>query len=395
MDLVEVPLLPNIVQVCPFRPPGFGGVERVAHELSHCWGGVTYSLDVQSQASLHQDALPVTYPRRRLPCIRVGGRLHVPLPCKSLISLLASSEPLHGHLPSPGVLLLLVLARLLRPRRIVTAHWHCFLETTPDLNGRLFGLYQWIALLVLPHLSAVVTTSPLMSAELQRCGCSPAQILVLPCCLSASQEHAAMQVPLSVKREGEPLRVLFIGRLDSYKRLDWLLEALAALRSPWRLSVVGDGPNRSCFEHLAQKLFGSQLRDDPKLVQFHGRLPELEKQAEIVASDVLVLPSDRSNEAFGIVQLEAMAAGRIALAFDCPRSGMSWVGSLSGLPWSRSTEGLAEVLHRLAVHPGLRQQLCLQARQRYCKLFARRVWLHKLQQLVVPTESGMVCNAAE
>ena len=75
-------------------------------------------------------------------------------------------------------------------------------------------------------------------------------------------------------------------------------------------------------------------------MQFHGRLPELEKQAQIVASDVLVLPSDRSNEAFGIVQLEAMAAGRIALAFDQPRSGMGWVGQLSGLPWSQSPEGL-------------------------------------------------------
>ena len=71
---------------------------------------------------------------------------------------------------------------------------------------------------------------------------------MLPCCLSASQEQAAMAVPLPVAQEGEPLRVLFIGRLDSYKRLDWLLEALAALRSPWRLSVVGDGPNRSRFE---------------------------------------------------------------------------------------------------------------------------------------------------
>ena len=34
---------------------------------------------------------------------------------------------------------------------------------------------------------------------------------------------------------------------------------------------------------------------------------------------------DSSNEALGIVQLEAMAAGRIALAFDQPRSGMGWV----------------------------------------------------------------------
>ena len=252
---------------------------------------------------------------------------------------MASSEPLHGHLPSPGVLLLLVLARLLRPRRIVTAHWHCFLETTPGLSGLLFGLYQWIALRVLPHLSAVVTTSPVMSAELQRCGCSPAKVVVLPCCLSASQEQSAMAVPLPVVQEGEPLRVLFIGRLDSYKRLDWLLEALAALQSPWRLSVVGDGPNRSRFEHLAQQLFFSQLRTDPKLVQFHGRLPELEKQAQIAASDVLVLPSDRSNEAFGIVQLEAMAAGRIALAFDSRDRGWAGSGSCPDCPGRSRPQG--------------------------------------------------------
>ena len=371
-------------------PPGYGGVERVAHELGHCWGGVVYSLDVQNRATSQQDALPVSYPRKRLRSVGVGGRLHVPLPCRSLISLLASSEPLHGHLPSPGVLLVLVLARLVRPSRIVTAHWHCFLKTTPGLSGCLLALYQWTALRAVPYFSAGVTTSPVLSVELQRCACSPAQVVVLPCCLSTSQEQAAMAVPLPDAQEGEPLRVLFIGRLDSYKRLDWLLEALAALRSPWRLSVVGDGPNRSCFEHLAQKLFGSQLQDDPKLVQFHGRLPELEKQAEIVASDVLVLPSDRSNEAFGIVQLEAMAAGRIALAFDHPRSGMGWVGQLSGLPWSQSPEELVGVLQRLADQPQMRSLMCLEARDRYSTLFARSVWLQQLSKFGDRLKTGRV-----
>ena len=105
-------------------PPGYGGVERVAHELCHCLGGVIYSLDVQGEASSRQDALPVTYSRKRLRSVGVFGRLHLPLPSRPLITLLTSSEPLHGHLPSPGVLLLLVMARLLRPSRIITAQWH-------------------------------------------------------------------------------------------------------------------------------------------------------------------------------------------------------------------------------------------------------------------------------
>ena len=52
-------------------PPGYGGIERVAHELGNCWGGVMFSLDVQGQARLHQDSLPVLYPRIRLRSIRV------------------------------------------------------------------------------------------------------------------------------------------------------------------------------------------------------------------------------------------------------------------------------------------------------------------------------------
>ena len=115
---------------------------------------------------------------------------------------------------------------------------------------------------------------------------------------------------------------------------------------------------------------------------------------QVSIAEILVLPSDRSNEAFGIVQLEAMAAGRIPLAFDQPRSGMGWVGRLSGLPWSQSPEGLSEVLQRLSAQPALRQQLCVQARERYRNLFAREIWMHQLDQLDEFVERGRVCNLA-
>ena len=122
-------------------------------------------------------------------------------------------------------------------------------------------------------------------------------------------------------------------------------------------------------------------------------LSESAKRA-LVDADVLVLPRNR-NEAFGIVQLEAMAAGRIALAFDQPRSGMSWVSSLPGLPWSHSREDLPEVLQRLADQSALRRQLCVQSRQRYCKFFARGVWMQVLQRFSEHVEGGIVCNSVE
>ena len=365
----------SVEQLLREWPPGYGGVERVAHELASVWGGAVYSLDVQRQGASGHDPLPVSYARLRLPSTKTFGRLQLPLPSRALWSLLRSPNPIHGHLPSPGVLLVLVLARLVRPRRRVTAHWHCFLEPGHGVNGLLFALYQGLALWLLPKLSAVLTTSPLLARELERHGCFHQKVFVLPCCLSQQQEQLGLALPVPETAAVEALRVLYIGRLDSYKRLDWLLEALSTLRSPWQLAVVGDGPKRAQFERLAERL---SLQTS---VHFYGRLDEAAKLHQLSLSDVLVLPSESSNEAFGIVQLEAMAAGRPSLAFDQIRSGMGWVGRLSGLPWSQSPEGLPEVLQRLGDQPQLRRHLSHQARERYLRLFARSVWLRQLQKL--------------
>ena len=195
--------------------------------------------------------------------------------------------------------------------------------------------------------------------------------------LSEKQEQHALALPALEPQAGEPLRVLYIGRLDSYKRLDLLLEALSSLRTPFELAVVGDGPKREEFDRLAERLF-----QQTSTVRFLGRLDESAKFHQISWSDVLVLPSDTSNEAFGIVQLEAMAAGRPSLAFNQSRSGMGWVGRLSALPWSQSPEGLSEVLQRLGDQPQLRSYLSCDAR-RVTSLFARSIWL-PLPQLGYP-----------
>ena len=363
-------------------PPGYGGVERVAHELAVVWGGTVWSLDAQGLSGQDHDALPVPYPRRRLPCTPPVARLRLPWPSRALWQLLNSKQPLHGHLPSPGVLAVLLLARLFNRRRRVTAHWHCFVESGDGWTGRLHALYQHVALQTVPWLSGVVTTSPVLRDALISSGCVPQRVMVLPCCLSQEQEAVGLAIPRQSVPEGSPFKVLFIGRLDSYKRLDWLIEALAGVRGPWQLLVVGDGPRRAAFELLCQQRIGARSGEQ---VSFLGRLSEEAKQACLATADVLVLPSDRSTEAFGIVQLEAMAAGIPALAFQRQRSGMGWVGQLPGLTWSQQPEDLREVLQALADQPAWRVQLGQQARLRYRQLFARAVWLSTLQGLFQPT----------
>ena len=366
-------------------PPGYGGVERVAHELAMVWGGAVWSLDAQDRSLSEQDAIAARYPRRRLARTPPLGRLVLPLPSAQLWSLLRSHQPLHGHLPSIGVLLVLLFARLVRPRRRVTAHWHFFFEPASGFKGRLFGVYQWLALRVVSWLSGVITTSPLLQKELVRCGCRPERVAVLPCCLSHDQEAAALVAThASAQMQDNPaMRVLFIGRLGSYKRLDWLLESLASVESSWSLDVVGDGPRRADFEALSEQLMAS--RPDG-VVRFHGRLPEADKLSQLLAADLLVLPSESSNEAFGIVQLEAMAAGLPALAFQRWRSGMGWVCQLADLDWSQTPEDLPRVLQKLADDPVLRRHLGVQARLRYQQLFCRRIWLDQLQSWSNPMD---------
>ena len=69
------------------------------------------------------------------------------------------------------------------------------------------------------------------------------------------------------------------------------------------LIFVGDGPMRTELHRLAIRLGVNQN------IKFVGRISEFEKAMYYKASDLFVLPSTMNTESFGIVNLEAMAAG--------------------------------------------------------------------------------------
>jgi glycosyltransferase involved in cell wall biosynthesis len=79
--------------------------------------------------------------------------------------------------------------------------------------------------------------------------------------------------------------------------------------SPARLKLAGDGPLRSSLERLARRL---NLGDR---IEFLGYLNREQVAGELQQSDCLVLPSE--VETFGVVLVEAMAAGRPVIATRC------------------------------------------------------------------------------
>jgi rhamnosyl/mannosyltransferase len=98
--------------------------------------------------------------------------------------------------------------------------------------------------------------------------------------------------------------------------VDVLLEALTGLDAV--ALIVGEGPMRIPLERRAREL-GISSR-----VHFLGSVDDNELAALYRACNVFALPSVTRQEAFGVVQLEAMAAGKPVVSTDLG-TGVGWV----------------------------------------------------------------------
>lgn len=114
--------------------------------------------------------------------------------------------------------------------------------------------------------------------------------------------------------EGRSDFFLFAGRFRSYKGIHILLEAWKGMATPPPLVLAGGGPME---KWISERISGLPVR----IVHNPG---EEELLALYRTAAALVLPSDRRSEAYGMVQLEAMACGTPVISTDLP-TGVPWV----------------------------------------------------------------------
>jgi rhamnosyl/mannosyltransferase len=155
----------------------------------------------------------------------------------------------------------------------------------------------------------------------------------------------------------EPI-ALFVGRLVPYKGVSVLLDAVQDLELT--TVIVGRGPLEGALRDQAQ------CHDGPGRVVFAGDVDDQELLALYHACDVFVLPSVTKAEAFGMVQLEAMACGKPVISTDLP-SGVPWVNrhGVSGLVVPPDDAGaLREAIRSLITDERCRLTLGSGARRR-------------------------------
>jgi phosphatidylinositol alpha-mannosyltransferase len=178
----------------------------------------------------------------------------------------------------------------------------------------------------------------------------PGDFKVIPNGVNVGRYRRA--VPISRWQDGCP-NILFVGRLEDRKGLPYLLKAFRLIRKSGvecRLLVVGSGPQeREDRRYVMTRGLQS--------VEFLGRVSDSEKAQLFRTADVFVSPAT-GRESFGIVLLEAMAAGTPIVCSDIHGyKGVVQRGRQALLVEPRDAKGMAAAISELLADPALRARM--------------------------------------
>ena len=160
---------------------------------------------------------------------------------------------------------------------------------------------------------------------------------------------------------------LCVGRMVYYKGFEYAVRALA--HCPGKLLIVGSGPLYDSLRTLAESL---QVADR---IDWRCGLDEDELIGAYHAATALWFPSIVRSEAFGLVQIEAMASGCPIINTNIQGSGVPWVSrdGVSGYTVPiQDPVALADAARRLIENPSVRESLARGAIQRAEEEFAIR-----------------------
>jgi rhamnosyl/mannosyltransferase len=294
--------LRRVLHVGKFYPPVSGGMERVVETLCHASDGL-----VESRVLAMNTGFETTHETRAgVEVTRVGtigsvGSVAISPAFPRALGR-ADTDLIVFHEPNPWALLSYAVAH---PRARLVIWYHSDVVRHP-LQYALF--YAPVARPAYRRAERFVVSSPPLADHADALKPYGDRVTVIPFGIDPSKWTPG-------RAAAQPV-VLFAGRHVAYKGVDVLLRAVA--RTAVHAVIAGDGPKRGEWEALAHALGVSAQ------VRFTGDVSDTELRELMETCAVLALPSVTRAEAFGYVQLEAMACAKPVVSTDVP-SGVSWV----------------------------------------------------------------------
>jgi rhamnosyl/mannosyltransferase len=241
----------------------------------------------------------------------------------------------------------------------------------------------------LANCDAIIATSPNYvesSPDLSRLR---KRTVVIPYGIEAAEFSSPPAAAVAAVKRGRSTPLLIaVGRLVYYKGFEYLVRAMARIDAT--LMLVGGGPLRRPLELLAREL-GVADR-----IEFLGEMQPREIVPYYHAADVFVLPSIARSEAFGIVQLEAMACGKPVvntnLDSGVPFASLDGVTGITVEP--ANADALAGAINRLLGDSSLRAKFGEAAKRRVQSEFTVATMVQRTRDLYESTMSGIGANSA-
>jgi len=288
-----------------------------------------------------------------------------------------SGDILDVHVPFPlADLSLLALGRRIASRfQKIVVWWHS------EIVGRdwVMPLYEPLLRRFLDRVDRIVVATPhhVTSSTILQDVKGKCSVIPYGIPLQAYEVDGEESIEISKLRRqvGSPF-ALFVGRLVHYKGTRYLIEAMQYIRD-CKLVIIGSGPLREELQRLAADIEVNQH------ILFLSDLPKRELIRFYHACDVFVLPSIEINEAFGLVQLEAMACGKPVVSTNL-KTGVTFVNQhgKTGLTVPpRDASALADAIRRLLQDRDLYEELSERARRQTWRQFSEELMIERAAKL--------------
>ena len=348
----------KIALVCPYDWNAHGGVQahvrQLARRLSvdHEVRVLTPAGGRVSSEGARFEVIPVGHPIPIPFNASVAPVSMSPLTAERIRRELRLFRPHVTHVHEPLVPAVSVAAAMFTRSPLVVTY-HAWSQT-----DRMYRLVGPAARKLMARADAAIAVSPAAQRYAAHAlGLALGTFKVIPNGVDVKQFAEAAPIA-DLAEQSRPL-LLFVGRLEPRKGLDVLIRAwlrLRARRPEVRLCVMGEGAERD----RCQQMIPPSLRPE---VMFVGAVAEAEKARYHASADVFVAPNV-GGESFGIILLEAMAAGLPVVASDIPgfRSVMS-DGLQGRLVPPGDAPALATSLDALLANEKLRRAMAAEGRR--------------------------------